>query len=201
MDTQKPNKRKQRIIDAAIRVIKKKSIEEATVREIAAEAGLTSGAIYHHYKNKDDLMFDVINHSIHFSYQFSDFVNNISDTHHNLLEEIQEGVSHRLSQIDEQKLHISLLSEVISKGGPLQEKYKENYNTILKNIADLYFLSCGVNNPVHQKSLAAIFTAALDGIAIQNSLGILPDDQTAFNKAFIEFFSDSIPTFLEKYKD
>ena len=49
------NKRKQKIIDATIEVIKEKSIEEATVREIAAKAGLTTGSIYHHYKNRDEL--------------------------------------------------------------------------------------------------------------------------------------------------
>ena len=54
------NKKKQHLMEAAIRVFAVKGFDDASMREIAAEAGLTTGAIYHHYKNKDDLFYDAV---------------------------------------------------------------------------------------------------------------------------------------------
>ena len=64
--------RKQRIIEAAIEVLKENPVERATVRKIAQQAGLTTGAIYHHYKNKDELLFDVITRSLQFTHHLTD---------------------------------------------------------------------------------------------------------------------------------
>ena len=50
--------KREKIIDAAVKVFLRKGFEKATVREIAREAGITTGAIYHHYRNKDELIHD-----------------------------------------------------------------------------------------------------------------------------------------------
>lgn len=36
-------------------MIKEKGVKESTVREIATKAGFTTGAMYHYYKNKEEL--------------------------------------------------------------------------------------------------------------------------------------------------
>ena len=195
----KINIRKQKIIDATIKVIQEKSLEEATVREIAARAGLTTGAIYHHYKNKDELLYDVINHAIHFSYKISAMNKSNVKNKDTLLSAIKNEVALRLSKIDEQKLHILLLSDVISKDGKMKEKYKSNYDAIINQVADLYYFAFGVDNENIKKSMSAIFVAALDGIAMQHSLGVFPENQEKFIKIFNDFFSESIPLFLERH--
>lgn len=193
------NKRKDKIIDAAIKVFKEKSVEEATVREIAAMAGVTTGSIYHHYKNKDQLLYDVINHSIHFSHKISKMNESATKNQEEILSEITNEIVHRLSKIDEQKLHILLLSDVISKDSEMKEKYKLNYNNIINKTADMYYLAFGIENENLKRSLSAILMAALDGIAIQQSLGVLPESQEKFIKVFNDFFSESIPLFLERH--
>lgn len=197
----KKNIKKERIIKAAIEVLKEKSVEEASVREIAAKAGLTTGSIYYYYKNKDELLFDVINHSIHFSHNISEMEESILKNQKNLLLEITTQIENRLSKIDEQKLNILLLSDVISKDGPRKEKYKLNYESIINRVGDLYYFTFGVENDAFKRSVASILVAALDGIAIQQSLGVLPETQEKFIKIFNDFFSESIPLFLEKHME
>ncbi len=46
---------KQRLEEAAIRVFVQKSVAGASVRDIAREARVSLGAMYHHYKSKEDL--------------------------------------------------------------------------------------------------------------------------------------------------
>ena len=201
MNGKKKNIKKQKIIDAAIEVIKEKSVEEATVREIAAKAGVTTGSIYHHYKNKDELFYDVINHSIHFSHKISVMNDSKKKNNDELLLEVKNEVKLRMNRLDEQKLHILLLSDVISRGGVMKEKYISNYINIINKVADLYFYTFGIENDEYKKILSSIFIAALDGIAIQNSLGVLPESKEKYTEALNNFFADSIPIFLKKYKE
>ncbi|GAA0077246.1 TetR/AcrR family transcriptional regulator [Clostridium sp. CTA-5] len=193
------NKRKQRIIDAAITVFTTKSFEDVTMREIAATAGLTTGAIYYHYKSKDELLYDVINHSIHFIYRISEKDGAKLKDKDVLLSEVKNEVTMRLSKKDEQKLHLLLISYLISKNGELKEKYKLNYNNIIDKVANMYLYTFGIENEKLKKGLASIFVAALDGMAIQYSLGVLNENQKDFIKLFNDFFAESIPLFLKKH--
>lgn len=49
-------KTREAIIDAAVRVFSIQGVSGSTLTDIAREAGVTRGAIYWHFKNKDDLL-------------------------------------------------------------------------------------------------------------------------------------------------
>lgn len=193
------NIKKQKIIQAAIGVIKEKSVEDATMREIASKAGLTTGAIYYHYKNKEELFYDVIDNFVHFGHKMSAPEELPMKNKDDLLLDIKKEVSLRLSKLDEQKLHILLLSDVISKDGTMKEKYKSDYNSIIGKISDLYYYIFGIENKELKTIISSIFIAALDGIAIQTSLGLIPKNEEKFIEIFNSFFAESIPLFLERY--
>lgn len=57
MNSNELNEKKQHILDAAISVFIENGFEETSMRQIASAAGLTTGAIYHHFKNKDELFY------------------------------------------------------------------------------------------------------------------------------------------------
>jgi AcrR family transcriptional regulator len=52
--------RREQIMDAALRVFAQKGFTRATNREIAHEAGVTSGLIYHYFDSKDALLKAII---------------------------------------------------------------------------------------------------------------------------------------------
>lgn len=192
--------KKDKVIEAAIKVVSEKSVEEATVREIAERAGVTTGTIYHYYKNKEELLYDVINHSVHFVYKLTEVKEAKTKTQEELEAQIKSEVAQRLSKIEEQKLHITLMSDIISKNGEMKEKAKNNYQNIIKKAAELYYSSYGVENERLRRIVLSILVAALDGVALQQSLGVLPEEQERFIKIFNDFFAESIPPFLEKHK-
>lgn len=194
-----PNEKKQRIINAAIEVIRTKSVEQTSMREIAAKAGLTTGAIYHHYKNKDELFHDVVNQSIHFSHKLFAEQFTIQKAPQDLLSEIVSEISKRLAKADEQKLHIALLADAINKGDSNQEKYINNYKQIIRNTGDLFEPAFGIENEEYKHIVSSILIAALDGMAIQQSLNVFPAEKQKMIDTFNEFFVESIPAFLEKH--
>lgn len=56
------NETRIRILESAARVFAVKGMQKATLDEVAADAGVTKGAIYWHFKNKNDLFFSLLDH-------------------------------------------------------------------------------------------------------------------------------------------
>jgi len=53
---------RERILCSAARVFACKGLQRATLDEVAADAGMTKGAIYWHFKSKNDLFFALLDH-------------------------------------------------------------------------------------------------------------------------------------------
>ena len=54
--TEAPIDARQKLIDAAIAIIRREGADAVTVRSVVEESGLSIGTFYHHFKNKDDLL-------------------------------------------------------------------------------------------------------------------------------------------------
>jgi len=201
MDANQQNQKKQRILDAAISVFIENGFEETSLREIASAAGLTTGAIYHHFKNKDELFYHAVKEAMYFAQKLSekDESSNIKSAE-NMLNEISNKVRERMSKVNEQRLLVLLIGYVLSKGGSLSESLKQDYNEIINKVADMYFYAFGIENEDYKKSLATILIAALDGVAMQYSLGVLKHEDEKFKDTFVNFFVESIPAFMQKNK-
>jgi AraC-like DNA-binding protein len=51
--------RKDRIMDAALRIFAEKSFQDATISEISKEAGVSEATIYEYFGTKEDLLFAI----------------------------------------------------------------------------------------------------------------------------------------------
>ncbi|AVP65131.1 TetR/AcrR family transcriptional regulator [Clostridium sporogenes] len=199
MNVNEHNRKKQHILEAAIIKFTEKGFEKTSLREIASAAGLTTGAIYHHFKNKDELFYHAVKEAMYFAQKLSerDENSNLKSTE-NMLDEISNKVRERMSKINEQRLLVLLIGYVLSKGGTLNESLKQDYNEIISKVADMYFFAFGIENEYYKKSLASILVAALDGVAMQYSLGVLKQEDQKFKDTFVNFFIESIPAFMQK---
>jgi AcrR family transcriptional regulator len=54
--TTKAEETRQRIVDAALRLFREKGFDETTMRDIAAEAGVATGAAYYYFTSKEALV-------------------------------------------------------------------------------------------------------------------------------------------------
>lgn len=192
--------KKKQLLDAALHVFATQGFEKASMREIAANAGLTTGAIYYHYKNKDDLYYDAVKESAYFVHKLSEKDKDSKvKSNQEMFEEISNNVRNRMSKEIEQRLLILLTAYAITKGGRIKEKYKLDYNEIIDKVAKLYFYAFGVENEACQRRIATILVAALDGVALQYSLGVLDINDEEFKDTFVNFFAQSIPMYIRHY--
>ncbi|NFD77989.1 TetR/AcrR family transcriptional regulator [Clostridium botulinum] len=201
MNVNEYNQKKQHILDAAIIKFTENGFDKTSLREIASAAGLTTGAIYHHFKNKDELFYHAVKEAMCFAQKLSEKDENSNlKSAEDMLDEISNKVKERMSKINEQRLLVLLIGYVLSKGGALNESLKQDYNEIISKVADMYFFAFGIENEYYKKSLASILIAALDGVAMQYSLGVLKQEDQKFKDIFVNFFIESIPAFMQKYK-
>ncbi|MBT8358428.1 MAG: TetR/AcrR family transcriptional regulator [Desulfobacterales bacterium] len=56
MNTNNKNDKYKRILEAAVKVFAKQGFHQATISQIAKEAGVADGTIYLYFKNKDDIL-------------------------------------------------------------------------------------------------------------------------------------------------
>lgn len=192
--------KKKQLLDAALHVFATQGFEKASMREIAANAGLTTGAIYYHYKNKDDLYYDAVKESAYFVHKLSEKDKDSKvKSNQEMFEEISNNVRNRMSKEIEQRLLILLTAYAITKGGRIKEKYRLDYNEIIDKVAKLYFYALGVENEACQRRIASILVAALDGVALQYSLGVLDINDEEFKNTFVNFFAQSIPIYIRQF--
>ncbi len=62
---QRAQETRQRLIDAASQVFGRRGYGQATVEEIAAEAGVSNGALYHHFASKEELFRAILEGHMH----------------------------------------------------------------------------------------------------------------------------------------
>ncbi len=53
---------RQRFLDAAVRLIRTRGYEAATIDDLCREAGLTKGSFFHHFRSKEDLALAAADH-------------------------------------------------------------------------------------------------------------------------------------------
>jgi AcrR family transcriptional regulator len=56
MATPKAEETRNRILDAALRLFRERGFDDTTMRDVAAEAGVATGAAYYYYRSKEDIV-------------------------------------------------------------------------------------------------------------------------------------------------
>lgn len=57
---QQAEETRNRLIDSALKVFSRRGFTASTTKDIAKEAGVTDGLIYHYFKSKEDLMWEIL---------------------------------------------------------------------------------------------------------------------------------------------
>lgn len=191
---------KQNIIDATVRVLKNQSIKDITMRNIAKEAGVTTGSIYHHYKNKEELLLDVMQESLHFTTKLYEQIqqDGYQKNNEELLIEINQEVGKRIRKVERQKLHIQFFSYMMKRKMDVKGTYHDNYQQLIDSTANLMMKAYDVEDCHEKHILASMLVAAIDGVAMQQIIDVLPEDLETYIDVFTDFFTSSLREYLKK---
>ena len=108
----------ERILDVSQRLFLEKGYENTTIQDIVDElGGLTKGAVYHHFKSKEEIM-DAVGDRMFFSNNPFEAVRGRTDL--NGLQKLREAV--RLNQSDEGRVRLTAQSIPIAKSPRLLQE-------------------------------------------------------------------------------
>lgn len=184
-----------KIIEAAQRLIAEQGVEKTSMRDIAAEAGITTGAIYYHYKSKEELLYDVMDYASAVTSEIMKLRARPEAKPDEVLDEIARRVRRQMLNHRVWNLRFHLGLQAAQGDETLRSRFAGNYAAQTKRTAELFNFVFDTPSQPEDMHLAALMIAALDGINFQQFIGALPVEIDDLARVYNEFFAYAVPLF------
>ena len=92
-----PEETIEKILNTSMRLFSKKGFDKTTIQDIVNELGMSKGAIYHHFKSKEEILDALGNRYYNDNSMFLDLRQR---TDLNVLEKIREAFMHQINDLD-----------------------------------------------------------------------------------------------------
>jgi AcrR family transcriptional regulator len=185
---------KDRIIKAAFKIFTKKGYHESTMDDIAKEIGVSKGALYQYFKNKRELLNEIVlsYHTMFRDVLRASFGKQDSAT-------IAEEGSQAL--LEKYRLHHEMFFEVIAIAGHdevIKQSLKNEYEKDIKLIEE-YLLQKKQNGKLALKieanTLAQLYIAVYVGMAMKVIMG---DDSVEIHRVWSKAIASMMSSSAEK---
>lgn len=171
---------KERIIKAAFKIFTKKGYHETTMDDIAKELGVSKAALYQYFKNKKDLLNEIVlsYHTMFREVLKSSFGKNTQST-------IEEEGSHAL--LKKYRLHHEMLFELIAIAGhdeEIKQSLKNEYEKDIQIIEEVLLQQQKNGNiklKIEANTLAQLYLALYVGMSMKVIMG---DDSVEIHRVW-----------------
>ncbi|MDK8182375.1 TetR/AcrR family transcriptional regulator [Paenibacillus sp. UMB4589-SE434] len=194
-------KRKLRILNATNRVISQVGIAGTTMRKIADEAGLSTGALYHHYKSKEDILYDAMDRSLSVSTRMAEDTKQGKYSRAEAIEQIERDLKKRFNKKDDNRIQFYLAQEAMLGNEDISLKFKEKYQSWIGHVDDLLQRIYDIQPTRHNKALASLLIGSIDGIVMQMLLGSNTVEIDDICEVYHQLLVKGIPALLEQWSD
>jgi len=154
-------KRRQEILDTALRIFAEQSYNGTSVSKIAREAGISKGLMYIYFDSKEAVLHTLLDEMIDRMlkrYEL-DNIKKLSD------EQFDEFVDVSFAMMSEDPLHMKLFFSLCMQAEVMELTMTKMMDKIepFMQLLTVYFLQLGYKDPV---ATMRYFTAALDGVML-----------------------------------
>jgi len=183
---------KQRILDKAVELFIQNGFSKTTLDEIALQANVTRGAIYWHFKDKLDILNDLIDtQHENFSHFLQDLMRKDSSSFNKIQKIIEEIVRHFFETKSFQnfieltwfKIEYTELSNLKTTKTELTQYFIHNFRHLVKEVQDLGEIKKNIND----NDIAITITNMINGM--YRLYFMLPDQINTKEEAMRSFNS------------
>ncbi len=193
-------KRKSEILETARKVINERGIQGATLRAIAEEAGVSTGAIYHYFKSKEEIMYAVMDESLSVSTQIAADAISTHKDKALVLNEIIENIYERFNKVEDNRIQFYLAKEAMMGDPELAEKFKFKYSEWIGHSKELIqFLYEKPEHPLDD-AVASLLIGAVDGMVMQLLLGANVVSADEMGKVYAILLKEGLPNFIDQIR-
>ncbi|WP_339317905.1 TetR/AcrR family transcriptional regulator [Paenibacillus sp. FSL R10-2734] len=194
--------KKLHIIEATNRVIYRMGIAGTTMRRIADEAGLSTGALYHHYSSKEEILYDAMDRSLSVSTRIAEEVQQGKYSRGEVIERISKNVKDRFNKIDDNRMQFYLAQEAILGNEEISNQLKVKYEKWIGHTEELLQRLYEKQPGKYNKAIASLLIGAIDGIVMQTLLGVAnTDDIEDISEVYHKLLVEGIPKLLEAWDE
>jgi len=152
--TQRASKTRQQLFDTALELFDRKGYEKVSINEICRKAGVSTGAFYHHFKSKDQILMEEFMKIDDFYMELANKVSGIEDS----LKRLQAFISSTMRSLDDMGLKRLKVTYHTQIGPDRKASYLGNEKRALYSILEGLFLEGQENGQIRQDMSAEVLT-------------------------------------------
>lgn len=191
------NEGKTKILEAARTIISEQGIQGATIRSIAEQAGVSTGAIYHYYSSKEAILYDVMDDGLSEIKRISTISIADQKKFKEIIQEIFDGMQEHFKKDAESRLQFYLAHEAILGNEELQHKFKDKYEDWINRVEAIFVQAYQAKPGPLTKAVAAWTMAGIDGIVLQILLRTETVNLKHINYVLDFLLNEGFPHFLK----
>lgn len=195
MDIKDP---KRNILDAARRIISRQGVQGATIRAIATEGNVSTGAVYHYYSSKEEILYGVMEDSLSMARKISAATKDPRADHDKMIHAITDNILKRLKKKSENRIQMYLAQEAIIGDVALQEKFVAKYGEWLGQTKDLLHFLYEKPRGRYEDAVACLLIGAVDGVVLQSLLNANTASLEDISKVFELLLKEGLSEFMDK---
>jgi len=195
------NDGKMKILEAARAIIIEHGIQGATIRGIAEQAGVSTGAIYHYYDSKEAILYDVMDEGLSEIRRISTVSVLDKKKLEEIIQEIFDGMQERFKKDAENRLQFYLAHEAMLGNEELKHKFKQKYEDWINRLEAIFVQAYDTEHGPLTKAVATWTMAAIDGMVLQILLKTNVVDLTHINKVLEFLLNEGFSHFFKVIHD
>jgi AcrR family transcriptional regulator len=167
---------KKRIVEAAKSVVSEQGVQKATLRAIAAEAGISIGTLYYYYPSKNDLLYDLMDSHTSESYFIAESFKSgkiVEDSkEEGLAGYLARKIKERIDGHEENRILFYLIQEAIMGNEEIKSNIQKKYRLWIDSIEAIVSELFEVPVSKTSRATAVIINAAIDGFMLQKLIKV-----------------------------
>lgn len=168
----KDSGKRERILDAAVRVFAKSGYQEARVADVAKAAGVADGTIYLYFESKEDLLVKLFEDRVE---RLLSHLRTELPKEHGAANKLRRIVQLQLGILEEERELAEVLTVILRQSSTLMKEYAApKFNEYLESVAEVVVRgqkSGELRTDISPHVVARAIFGALDGLAMTWALG------------------------------
>lgn len=187
-----------KILESALDIFSEKSLSNTSLTEIAANVGLTKGALYWHFRNKNDLLLQLMEEICNHAVEEVKKLFNTPDSAGKLRKYYKNSLAVLLENDRNKKIH-----KIMTKRDEWPEDIQQSVQRIIKDSIERErlmvekFISKGQEEGRFRKDISPVAVAVLissifHGLCVMQLSGLLPEEFPQYTDILFDAFAKEL---------
>ena len=192
---------KQKIMEAAKKVITEQGYGKLTLRQVAAEAGISPGTLYYSSKSKNSILYDLVDHSSREADSLARDMKTKPWKPDEVFARQIDMLNNHVRNIDGNKLFFHLMYEALSGDEELTSKIQDKYESWLDSFEDIVIMYFGIPKSPMSRALAVVIDSMVDGLCWKQLLGLNTIEEPGVRHFFKLYYAGRFEELLRDIRE